>query len=191
MSASNNKALRAIPFADRPDRLALLTRLLRELGHDVAAELDEADVAIVAIDTPSAQLLDSVVDRSAERSGPPIIACLAHADERLIATVAATGAFTCVVGRAPETWRTVMGAVLRQFADHHHLEGALHRRAVIERAKGVLMERHGTREDEAFELLRAEARSTNRRVVDIAQAILDGHRLLPETGRSRSTLPQS
>ena len=59
------------------------------------------------------------------------------------------------------------------------LESALDRRAVIERAKGILMERHGLDDRAAFELLREHARSSSRRVVDVAQAVLDGHALLP------------
>jgi response regulator NasT len=42
------------------------------------------------------------------------------------------------------------------------------------------MERHSVGEREAFELLRDQARATNRRVVEIAQAVLDGHALLPK-----------
>jgi response regulator NasT len=60
------------------------------------------------------------------------------------------------------------------------LESALERRAVIERAKGILMERHGIDEREAFARLRDHARSGGRRVVEIAQAVLDGHALLPK-----------
>ena len=48
------------------------------------------------------------------------------------------------------------------------LEGALERRAVIERAKGILMERHGIDDREAFERLRDHARAGNRRVVEVA-----------------------
>jgi response regulator NasT len=59
------------------------------------------------------------------------------------------------------------------------LESALERRAVIERAKGVLMERHSISEREAFEQLRDHARANGRRVVDVAQSVLDGHALLP------------
>jgi response regulator NasT len=59
------------------------------------------------------------------------------------------------------------------------LESALDRRAIIERAKGILMERHRVGERHAFELLRDHARSTGRRVVDVAQTVLDGHALLP------------
>jgi AmiR/NasT family two-component response regulator len=41
------------------------------------------------------------------------------------------------------------------------------------------MERHRVAERAAFELLREHARSSGRRVVDIAQTVLDGHALLP------------
>ena len=50
---------------------------------------------------------------------------------------------------------------------------------MIERAKGIVMERHSVAEREAFELLREHARSRNRRVVDVARAVVDGHALLP------------
>jgi AmiR/NasT family two-component response regulator len=41
------------------------------------------------------------------------------------------------------------------------------------------MERHKIREDAAFSLIRDEARNSNRRVVDVAEAVLGGHSLLP------------
>jgi len=59
------------------------------------------------------------------------------------------------------------------------LEGALDRRAIIERAKGILMERHGITEQQAFDKLRAAARASNRRVVDLARAVADTRSLLP------------
>ena len=50
---------------------------------------------------------------------------------------------------------------------------------MIERAKGMLMERHGVDEREAFERLRDHARAASRRVVDVAEGVLDGHVLRP------------
>jgi response regulator NasT len=41
------------------------------------------------------------------------------------------------------------------------------------------MERHGVDERAAFELLRQQARRSNRRVIDLARAVTDGHALLP------------
>jgi response regulator NasT len=51
---------------------------------------------------------------------------------------------------------------------------------VIERAKGIVMERHGVDEQAAFELMRERARSSNRRVIDVARAVVEGHGLLPK-----------
>ena len=53
-------------------------------------------------------------------------------------------------------WRNAIEIVLLRFAEYHNLEGAFSRRAVTERAKGILMERHSVGEEQAFELLRAQ-----------------------------------
>ena len=45
--------------------------------------------------------------------------------------------------------------MLRRFAEFQDLEGAFGRRAVTERAKGILMERHAVDETAAFEMLRS------------------------------------
>jgi AmiR/NasT family two-component response regulator len=76
---------------------------------------------------------------------------------------------------------------LQRFGEYHDLEGAFARRAVTERAKGILMERHGIDERAAFEMLRNHARRTNRKIVDVAESILESHPLLPsqEEGSSR------
>jgi response regulator NasT len=68
-------------------------------------------------------------------------------------------------------------AALEQKVDE--LEGALQRRAVIERAKGILMERHELDAAAAFERLRTNARAHRRRVVDIARDVADGALELP------------
>ncbi|MGI9098240.1 MAG: ANTAR domain-containing response regulator [Solirubrobacteraceae bacterium] len=59
------------------------------------------------------------------------------------------------------------------------LASALERRGAIERAKGIIMERHGVDERQAFELLRQQARRSNSRVIDLAHAVAEGHALLP------------
>ena len=53
------------------------------------------------------------------------------------------------------------------------LELALTSRIVIEQAKGMLAERHGTGIDEAFELLRREARSARRKIHDVAADVVN------------------
>jgi len=54
------------------------------------------------------------------------------------------------------------------------LENALRSRVVIEQAKGVIAERHGVDQGQAFERLRAAARNHNRRLADLAEAIVEG-----------------
>ena len=56
----------------------------------------------------------------------------------------------------------------------HHLQRALDRRLVIEQAKGMLAQRLGVEVGEAFEILRRHARSENRTVRSVAQAVVDG-----------------
>jgi AmiR/NasT family two-component response regulator len=68
---------------------------------------------------------------------------------------------------------------VRRFAEYRDLRGAFGRRALIERAKGILMERHSIDEGSAFEMLRARSRSDNRELIDLAAAVVDGYRLLP------------
>jgi hypothetical protein len=70
--------------------------------------------------------------------------------------------------------------LLQQRAIHNRdtlteqLQTALNSRIMIEQAKGVLAERLHVTVDQAFLLLRQEARSRNRRLSDLAQLVVDG-----------------
>ena len=57
--------------------------------------------------------------------------------------------------------------MLRRFAEYQDLQGAFGRRTMIERAKGILMERHGIDGDAAFELLRDHSRTDNRKLMEL------------------------
>jgi AmiR/NasT family two-component response regulator len=69
---------------------------------------------------------------------------------------------------------------MRRFGQAEQLEGALARRAVIERAKGILMERYSLDERKAFEMLREKSRTSGEKVVDVSRALLQSHSLLRE-----------
>jgi hypothetical protein len=56
----------------------------------------------------------------------------------------------------------------------HQLQRAMASRAVIEQAKGIIMSRHGCGCDAAFAVLRSASMHSNRKVRDIAQAVVDG-----------------
>jgi transcriptional regulator with GAF, ATPase, and Fis domain len=57
---------------------------------------------------------------------------------------------------------------------NEQLQTALNSRVIIEQAKGKLAERLGLDMEQAFNLLREAARTSNRRLSDLAQAFVDG-----------------
>jgi AmiR/NasT family two-component response regulator len=156
--------------------------ILRRLGHNVRT-LEDTQQPDIVINVAGSSGAIPVV-QELRRKGCPVVSFVVDAPDRLLRSAAYAGVAVYVLGDDRNAWAKVIEVALRPFATLHDLEGALQRRAVIERAKGVLMERRAIREREAFELLRREARGTNRRVVDVAAAVLDGHPLLPANERA-------
>ncbi len=74
---------------------------------------------------------------------------------------------------------------------NEQLQTALNSRVIIEQAKGKLAERLGLDMDQAFALLRDRARTTNRRLSDLARAFIDGTEPLTPPGRDRIRPPRS
>jgi GAF domain-containing protein len=70
-------------------------------------------------------------------------------------------------------------AISRRDALTEQLQTALNSRVLIEQAKGVLAERLQVDMAEAFAVLRGDARSHNRRLSELAQAIVDGSEQIP------------
>jgi AmiR/NasT family two-component response regulator len=114
----------------------------------------------------------------------PVIALIHAPDPGFVKEASKRGVFAYITDADAKDWQNSIDIVLRRFSEYHDLEGAFGRRAVTERAKGILMERHSIDEPAAFELLREHARSTNRKLVDVASAVVDGHRLLPKQPHS-------
>ena len=54
-----------------------------------------------------------------------------------------------------------------------HLRAALETRPVIDQAKGLLIAEHGCSPDEAFQLISQASQRENRKVRDIAKAMVD------------------
>ncbi len=179
-------------------RLDHVTRTVARLGHEVIAResslpevaritaAERPDVAIVIVDEGSEKALQ-LIDRIVHEAACPVIAVLDVQDREFIREAAKRGIFAYIAnGDDPEEMQSAIDIVLRRFAEYHDLEGAFARRAVTERAKGILMERHRIDEHAAFKMLRDEARRTNRKIVDLAEAIVAGHPMLPARPTSLS-----
>lgn len=190
--------LRVLIADENEGALRRLHEVLAGLGHEVtpyavsaheAVELiakEDPQVAIVVVHNDDEHAL-ALIGEAVEFASGPVIAQLPDADVEFLSRAAERGISAYVESMDPESVQGAIEIAVRRYREARHLhekvdqlEGALGRRAVIERAKGVLMERHTVGEREAFELLRDHARATGRRVVEVSQAVLDGHALLPK-----------
>jgi transcriptional regulator with GAF, ATPase, and Fis domain len=81
-------------------------------------------------------------------------------------------------------------AIRRRDVITEQLQSALNSRILVEQAKGLLAERFRVSVDEAFGLLRTNARNRNRRLSDLAQAVIDGNeQLAPAPPRREEPRP--
>jgi AmiR/NasT family two-component response regulator len=182
--------LRVLVANERPERIALVSELVAELGHSVVAGSSDVagigrlttdlqvDVALVGVGT-SAEYALELIERIARQAECPVVAVLETRDATFINEAARRGVFAYVVDGSPEELQSALDITLRRFAEYHDLQGAFGRRATTERAKGILMERHGIDEQQAFEMLRDQSRRTGRKLINVARALLEAHLLLP------------
>ena len=191
MSYRETDHLRVLIANERKDRLALVAPIVASLGHEVIAreiEVSEVgrvtarerpDVALVGLGKSSKHALD-LIDTIVQEAACPVIVLIHVPDPAFVKEASKLGIFAYITDSDVEDWQSSIDIVLRRFTEYHDLEGAFGRRAVTERAKGILMERHSIDEEDAFELLRDRARSANRKLVDIATAVVESYRLLPK-----------
>src|SRR3954453_19193888 len=192
------RAMRILLANEREDDLRALAGGLERLGHEVApfavsvAEAveviarEDPDLAFVVFDGDDNHGLALLAETVEYASGPVLVTLREVESTRTIAQAADMGIAGYVDSWAPEDLQGAIEVALARHRDERRLhekvaqlESALERRVIIERAKGILMERHSVDDRRAFELLRDHARSGSRRVVDVAQSVLDGHALLP------------
>ena len=184
--------LRILIANERPERLALLTEALAKMGHVVVAagvEVDQIgettrrehpDVALVALGESGDHALD-MITKIVHEAACPVIALLHSKDPDFVDQAGSRGVFAHITDDDPEELQSTLDIVLKRFAEYHNLEGAFARRATIERAKGILMATHSIGEEQAFEMLRKQSQHSGQRLLDLAEAITQSHRLLAQT----------
>jgi response regulator NasT len=197
MSYRETEHLRVLIANERKDRLALVAPIVAALGHDVIArEIEVADVgAVTARERPDVALVGlgessdhalGLIEKIVQEAACPVIVLLHAPDTAFVKEASKRGVFAYITDADADDWQSSIDIVLRRFAEYHDLEGAFGRRALTERAKGILMERHSVDEASAFEMLREHSRAANRKLVDVATAVVDGHRLLPKQPQAPS-----
>ena len=164
---------------------------MASLGHEVIArEVEVNDVgAVTARERPDVALVGlgessdhalTLIEKIVQEAACLVSVLLYATDPDFVKEASKRGIFAYITDGEAVDWQSSIDIMLRRFAEYHDLEGAFGRRATIERAKGILMERHSVDDDAAFGMIRDRSRAANRKLVDIASAVVDGHKLLPK-----------
>jgi response regulator NasT len=189
MSDAEISPLRVLIANERRDRLELLAAVVAGLGHEVIArEIDvkevgpvtareHPDVALVGLGLSSEHALELIAE-IVHTSTCPVIALLSARDPAYIHEAARRGVFAYIVDADAEELQSAIDITLQRFAEYQNLQGAFGRRAVIEQAKGILMACHAIDQERAFEMLRSHSQRNGRKLIDVAEAVVESHLLL-------------
>jgi len=183
--------LRVLLVNDTDKPIADLEQALRQAGYEVlphvaaaagllkAVQERQPDVVILDVDSPSRDTLEqlAMLHRHAPR---PVVMFSADGDDALIRDAVGAGVAAYVVdGLAPARLAPILSVALARFEQQAHvrqrldvLEQKLGERKDIDRAKGLLMDRRGMSEAEAYAALRQQAMKQGLKLADVARRIL-------------------
>jgi response regulator NasT len=190
-------ALRILLVDQNMTRASILEEGLREAGYtnvtvvrdmqNLLRRVVDADPDVVCIDleNPNRDVLEQMfqVSRVVRR---PVAMFVDRSDSEMIKAAVESGVGAYVVdGLKKERVKAVVDMAVSRFNAFNDLREELDRakqalgeRKVVERAKGILMKERGLTEEAAYALLRKAAMSDNKRVVEIAQAVITAAGLL-------------
>ncbi|MET0106738.1 MAG: ANTAR domain-containing protein [Sedimenticola sp.] len=178
-------------------RSAMLERALLDHGLEVIAILTsgeqlsnevanlQPDVIIIDLESPSRDTLEQM--RCISRDNPrPVVMFAEDNDSGNIKQAIEAGVSAYVVdGLNDKRIKPIMDVAIARFREYQALKdeltqvkNTLEERKVIDRAKGIIMKKKGCDEEEAYQLLRKSAMSSNQRVVDVARQLISSIELL-------------
>ena len=186
------RALRVLIVDRTVDRSHVLREALEREGYvaltppsgrfdllDCVREL-EPDVVVIDMDAPERDILEDS-RRIFDEQPKPIVMFVDESDSASIRQAVEAGVASYVVkGAGPERVRPVLEVAIARFREFRALKtelaearSSLADRKLIERAKGILMERRNCSEDEAYRTLRSLAMSRNQRLVEVARNVIE------------------
>jgi len=189
MPETEPQHLRVLIANEKRDRLEVLAQVVIGLGHDVIAReiyvkevgpvtaREHPDVALVGLGSSSDHALELITEIVREASCP-VIAILHADDPGYVREAAKRGVFAYIVDGTAEELQSAIDITLQRFSEYQSLQGAFGRRALIEQAKGILMARHSTNAERAFEMLREHSQRNGHKLSDVAAAVVESHLLL-------------
>lgn len=182
MGTAPDQRLKVLVAHEQSQLFPELETIVRELGHDVfACEPDpdrlvdlsyehSCDVALVGLDHNREHAL-ALVANVTDDAACPVITIVYAADPALVAATIGCGAFASVAHDDPADARHAIETNLQHIAAARDHDEASDSQALIERAKGILMERHQIGERDAFELLHRQAHNDGHTLTDAATTL--------------------
>jgi len=145
----------------------------------------QPDMIIVDAESAARDALEHVVMATRDERRPIVMFTNDEDTSHVRDAVAAGVSAYIVAGLAPERIRPILDVAMARFQHEQALrreladaKSELQERKVVERAKGLLMQRQGLTEPQAYEKLRKTAMDKGLKVSDVAQRILDVSDLL-------------
>jgi two-component system, response regulator / RNA-binding antiterminator len=182
---------------EQAERSRLLRLSLLENGYNIVAVLPtdtflsehiaqlQPDMIVVDAESAARDALEHVVmaTRDARR---PIVLFTNDEDTTHVKDAVAAGVSAYIVaGLAPERIRPILDVAMARFQHEQELrreladaKTQLHERKVIDRAKGLLMQRQGLTEQQAYDKLRKSAMDRGLRLGEVAQRLVEAAELL-------------
>ncbi len=189
--------LRVMIVDSDTERSRNLRGALTLAGYHVVAELRESislpeavqdlrpHVVIIATDSPDRDTLEHIGLTMRNAPRPVVMFTRDGTSDTIRAAVRAGVSAYVVDGLSPKRIRPILEVARARFEAHQALterlneaERQLAERKAVERAKGLLMQRRGLSEDEAYRELRCLAMHTGKRLGEVAETLLAAAHLL-------------
>ena len=152
--------------------------------HERLAQL-QPDMIIIDAESESRDSLEHVVMATRDERRPIVLFTNDNDTSNVRAAVAAGVSAYIVAGLSPERIRPILDVAMARFEHEQGLrqelataKNELKDRKVIDRAKGLLMQRQGLSEKMAYDKLRKAAMDKGLRLGEVAQRMLDAADLL-------------
>ena len=182
---------------DTRTRARVLRKALQDAGYEVvqaaaaplallkAVERAQPDVIIIDVDSPSRDVLEHIVVMSQNAPRPIVMFARDPAQETIREAVKAGVSAYVVDGLEAARVKPIIDVACARFEEFQRLRGELAQvrenlseRKLVERAKGILMQRRGLSEEDAYAALRGMAMDRKQRLADAARSVIEAAELL-------------
>jgi two-component system, response regulator PdtaR len=168
-----------------------LKETLQRMGHEVIAEAGDGrtavdlvrqhrpDLVVLDVKMPELDGVDAAKEIAHEKLAP-VLLLTAYSQQDLVRRAMEAGVFAYVVKPFTESdLRPAIGVATARFQEYTaiaseaaSLANALETRKLVDRAKGILMDRHGLKEQEAFRKIQQQSMNSRKTMREIAEAII-------------------